>query len=82
MCGGQFSTNFWDLGPGHKPDISLAENKPVIKLLVAATVGYQGTKNYALFAAESTTNTPTHALQRTAGTTPLSGTPCEFTGCV
>jgi hypothetical protein len=25
---------------------------------------------------------PTHALQRTAGTTPLSGAPCEFTGRV
>jgi hypothetical protein len=43
--GGQFSTDFWGLRPGHKPDISLAEYKSVIKLFVAAAVGCQGTKN-------------------------------------
>jgi hypothetical protein len=40
-----FSTDFWDLGPGHKPDISLEKYKTVIKLLVAATAGCQGAKN-------------------------------------
>jgi hypothetical protein len=79
-----FQRIFWDLGPGHRPDISLEKYKTVIKLLVAATVGCQGAKTefLRLFASESTTNTPPHALQHTAGTTPLSGTPCEFTGRV
>jgi hypothetical protein len=36
---------FWDLGPGHKPGILLEKYKTVIKLLVAAAVGCQGTKN-------------------------------------
>jgi hypothetical protein len=36
---GQFQRIFWDLRPGHKPDISLEKYKAVIKLLVAATVG-------------------------------------------
>jgi hypothetical protein len=36
---------FWDLRPGHKPDISFGKYKTVIKLLVAATGGCQGTKN-------------------------------------
>jgi hypothetical protein len=40
-----FSTDFWDLAPGHKPDISLEKYKAVIKLLVAATVGCQGANN-------------------------------------
>jgi hypothetical protein len=40
-----FQRIFWDLGPGHKPDISLEKYKTVIKLLVAATVGCQGAKN-------------------------------------
>jgi hypothetical protein len=40
-----FQRIFWDLGPGHKPDISLEKYKTVIKLLVAAAVGCQGTKN-------------------------------------
>ena len=40
-----FQRIFWDLGPGHKPDISLEKYKAVIKLLVAATVGCQGAKN-------------------------------------
>jgi hypothetical protein len=40
-----FQRIFWDLGPGHKPDISLGKYKAVIKLLVAATVGCQGAKN-------------------------------------
>jgi hypothetical protein len=44
-CGGQFSTPFWGLGPGHSPDISHEKHKAVIKLLVAATVGCQGAKN-------------------------------------
>jgi hypothetical protein len=47
-CGGQFFNGFfgtWDLGPGHKPDISLKKYKTVIKLLVAATIGCQGAKN-------------------------------------
>jgi hypothetical protein len=34
-----------DLRPGHKPDISLEKYKAVIKLLVTATAGCQGTKN-------------------------------------
>jgi hypothetical protein len=34
-----------DLRPGHKPDISLAEYKSVIKLFVAATAGCQGAPN-------------------------------------
>jgi hypothetical protein len=40
-----FQRIFWDLGPGHKPDISLEKYKAVIKLLVAATAGCQGAKN-------------------------------------
>jgi hypothetical protein len=40
-----FQRFFWDLGPGHKPDISLEKYKTVIKLLVAATVGCQGAKS-------------------------------------
>jgi hypothetical protein len=40
-----FQRLFWDLGPGHKPDISLEKYKAVIKLLVAATAGCQGAKN-------------------------------------
>jgi hypothetical protein len=34
-----FQRIFWDLGPGHKPDISLKKYKTAIKLLVAAAVG-------------------------------------------
>jgi hypothetical protein len=37
-----FQRIFWDLGPGHKPNISLEKYKTVIKLLVAATVGGWG----------------------------------------
>jgi hypothetical protein len=40
-----FQLIFWDLGPGHKPDISLEKYKTAIKLLVAAAVGCRGTKN-------------------------------------
>jgi hypothetical protein len=40
-----FQRIFWDLGPGHKPDISLEKYKTAIKLLVTATVGCQGAKN-------------------------------------
>jgi hypothetical protein len=40
-----FQRLFWDLGPGHIPDISLEKYKAVIKLLVAATAGCQGAKN-------------------------------------
>jgi hypothetical protein len=42
-----FQRALGDLGPGHKSDISLAlaEYKSVIKLLVAAAAGCQGTKN-------------------------------------
>jgi hypothetical protein len=40
-----FQWMFWDLGPGHKPDISLEKYKAVIKLLVAATAGCHGAKN-------------------------------------
>ena len=70
--------------PGQKDDISLVKYKSVIKLFVAATVGCQGTKNrvFASFCAGIHRKHPTHALQHTAGTTPPSGTPCEFTGRV
>jgi hypothetical protein len=40
-----FQRIFWDLRPGHKPDILLAEYESVIKLFVAATAGCQGIKN-------------------------------------
>ena len=70
--------------PGQKDDISLVKYKSVIKLFVAATVGCQGAKNrvFASFCSGIHRKHPTHALQHTAGTTPLSGTPCEFTGRV
>jgi hypothetical protein len=47
-CGGQFFNGLfgtWDQATNPRPDISLAEYKPVIKLSVAATAGCQGTKN-------------------------------------
>jgi hypothetical protein len=88
-CGGQFFNGFfgtWDQATNLTSHSKSTKYKTVIKLLVAATVGCQGAKTefLRLFASESTTNTPrTHcALQHTAGTTPLSGTPCEFTGRV
>ena len=51
---------------------------------MAATVGCQGAKTrvFASFCAGIHRKHPTHALQHTAGTTPPSGTPCEFTGRV
>ena len=70
--------------PGQKDDISLVKYKSVIKLFVAATAGCQGAKNrvFASFCSGIHRKHPTHALQHTAGTTPPSGTPCEFTGRV
>jgi hypothetical protein len=66
--------------PGNQP----VTGKSVIKLFVATTVGCQGAKNrvFASFCAGIHRKHPTHALQHAAGTTPPSGTPCEFTGRV